>query len=198
MLRRCQIELERRRPAAQVPVSAVLAAMNRLASSPVLESVLSDMVAHRELVRRGDRIGLPGGAELSHRQRQTLDGFLAACADCGPAPPTVKEYSQLKGYPLQDLETLVQVAVDEGRLVRLTPAMVIDPGAIETLRQRLSDHFQTHPTAKVGELREQWGITRKHAVPIFEYFDQCQITQRAGDLRTAGPHIALPLAKVST
>ena len=39
---------------------------------------------------------------------------------------------------------------------------------------------------KVGELREQWGITRKHAVPIFEFFDKCQITSRAGDLRSPG------------
>ncbi len=54
--------------------------------------------------------------------------------------------------------------------------MVIDASAIEGLRRRLVEYFAKHTTAKVGELREQWGITRKHAVPIFEFFDERQVT----------------------
>ena len=52
--------------------------------------------------------------------------------------------------------------------------------------------FSSIRPPKISEIREQWGITRKHAVPIFEFFDQCQITVRAGDLRSAGPRISLP------
>ena len=83
--------------------------------------------------------------------------------------------------------------MDEGRLVRLSPQLAIDRGALESLRQSLADYFHNHPTAKVGEIREQWGITRKHAVPIFEFFDQAQITSRAGDLRSPGPRMSLPI-----
>ena len=72
---------------------------------------------------------------------------------------------------LRDLEPLVQVGVDDGQLVRISPQMAIDRDALETLRQSLAEYFQRAPTAKVGELREQWGISRKHAVPIFEFFD---------------------------
>jgi selenocysteine-specific elongation factor len=198
MLRRCQIELDRRRPASQVPVSVVMSAMSRYASPPVLEALLDDMTARRELVRRGDRVGLPTGAALSHRQRQMLDALLAECAVAGPTPPTLKEFAERHGYHLRDLEPLVQVAVDEGRLVRLSPALVIDREAIENLRQRLVEHFERHMTAKVGEIREQWSITRKHAVPIFEFFDECQITSRAGDLRSAGPRLSLPVNEALT
>jgi hypothetical protein len=49
----------------------------------------------------------------------------------------------------------------------------------------------------VGELREQWKITRKHAVPIFEYFDECKITVRAGDLRSAGPRLSVPIGEAN-
>ena len=122
-----------------------------------------------------------------------MNTLLAECVGAGPAPPTLKEFAERHNYPLRDLETLAQVAVDEGRLVRLSPQIVIDRDAIEALRKSLVNHFQTHSTAKVGEIREQWGITRKHAVPIFEFFDQCQITSRAGDLRSAGPRMSLPL-----
>jgi hypothetical protein len=119
---------------------------------------------------------------------------MSECAGAGPTPPTVREFAERHGYPLKDVEPLVQVAVDQGLLIRLSPTMVIDPAAIEALRRRLAEHFQSHATAKVGELREQWGITRKHAVPIFEFFDQCQITSRAGDLRSAGPRASQPVA----
>ncbi|HTM53047.1 MAG TPA: SelB C-terminal domain-containing protein, partial [Pirellulales bacterium] len=92
----------------------------------------------------------------------------------------------------------VQVAVDLGRLVRLSPQLAIDRAALESLRQGLAQHFQKHPTATVSEMREQWKITRKHAVPIFEFFDQCQITSRAGDLRSPGPRISLSIDEAIT
>jgi hypothetical protein len=47
-------------------------------------------------------------------------------------------------------------------------------------------------------MREAWGITRKHAVPIFEFFDARQITSRAGDVRSAGPCMSTPLGEVTT
>ena len=96
---------------------------------------------------------------------------------------------------LRDLEPLVQVGVDDGHLVRLSPQMAIGRPALESLRHSLAEHFRRQPTAKVGELREQWGITRKHAVPVFEYFDACQITRRDGDLRTAGPRLLSPIGE---
>jgi selenocysteine-specific elongation factor len=193
LIRRCQIELERRRPASQVLQSVILSAMSRYASPPLLEKLLSAMAASREIIRRGDRIGLPTGAELTHRQQAMLDALLAEVTGAGPSPPTLKEFGEKHAYSLKDLDPLVQVAVDEGRLVRLSPQLAIDRGALESLRRSLADYFHKHPTAKVGEIREQWGITRKHAVPIFEFFDQAQITSRAGDLRSPGPRMSLPI-----
>jgi selenocysteine-specific elongation factor len=198
LVRRCHIELERRRPASQVLQSVIASTMSRYASPQVLETLLDAMTASREIIRRGDRVGLPTGAELTHRQQAMLDALLAEVTGAGPSPPTLKEFGEKHAYALKDLEPLVQVAVDEGRLVRLSPQLAIDRGALESLRQKLSDHFQKHPTAKVGEIREQWGITRKHAVPIFEFFDQYQITSRAGDLRSAGPRMSLPIDEAIT
>ena len=40
-------------------------------------------------------------------------------------------------------------------------------------------------------------MTRKHAVPIFEFFDRQQITSRSGDLRTAGRGFRCPLTRRS-
>jgi selenocysteine-specific elongation factor len=193
-VRRVKQELERRRPASQVPTSVILAAMSHDASEGVLETLLGDMAARREIVQRGDRIGLPSGAELSQKQRLLLDKVLGEFATSAKAPPTHKELAERHNVSQKDIESLIQVGLDDGQLVRLSPLMAIDRNAIESLRKSLADYFQKHSTAKVGELREQWGITRKHAVPIFEFFDERQITKRDGDLRTAGPQLSTPLA----
>jgi hypothetical protein len=130
MIRRSQQELERRRPAMQMPLAVILSAMSHYCSEGVLEALLADLIASRELVRRGDRVGLPSGAELSHRQRQLLGNLLLQFASAGRTPPTLKELAEQHNVSLRDLEPLVQVAVDEGQLVRLSPQMVIDRDAI--------------------------------------------------------------------
>jgi len=190
-------ELERRKPASQLPLAVVMSAMSQRAGIAVLETLVADATAKRELNRRGDRIGLPSGAELTQRQRHLLDGLLNQFAAAGPAPPTLKELAEQHKVSLRDLEALVQVAIDENHLVKLSPLMAIDLSALESLRQSLVEHFRRQPTAKVGELREQWKITRKHAVPIFEYFDESRITVRAGDLRSAGPRLSFPIGEAN-
>jgi selenocysteine-specific elongation factor len=196
--RRVQLELERRRPASFVLLSVILSAMQRLASPAVLDALIADMVAKRELTRRDERIGVPTGAELSNKQRAILEALVAEVTAAGATPPTLKEFAEKHAYPLKDLEPVVQVAVDDGQLIRLTPQLTMESGALESLRQKLVLYFQSSPTAKVGEIREQWGITRKHAVPIFEFFDERQITRRAGDLRSAGPRLGTPISETST
>ena len=198
VVRRCQAELERRKPATFVPLSVIVAALKRHASDGAIEAVLSDMQAQSEIVRRDDRIGLPTGSALSNRQRIMLTTLVAEVTSAGPTPPTLKEFAERHGVAAKDLEAVVQVAIDEGQLIRLTPQLTMDLVALESLRQRLVKHFETSPTAKVGEMREQWGITRKHAVPIFEFFDHHQITSRAGDLRSAGPRLVVPVGEAIT
>ena len=197
MIAQCQAEVERRRPAWQVPIAPVLAAMSRQASLPVLNAVLEGLVSRGELVRLGDRIGRPAGAELSRRQRSLLDALLAECNSTGRMPPTLKEFAEDNGCTVRDLEPLVQLAIDQGRLERLSPEIVMSPAVLEELRIKLVDYFERHPTARVSEVREHWGITRKHAVPIFEFFDRHQITVRDGDVRTAGPRLKLSLGEAS-
>lgn len=195
MLAQCQAEVERRRPAWQVPIAPVLAAMSRHASPQVLDAVLEELVRRGDLVRLGDRIGRPAGAELSRRQRGLLESLLAECSSASSMPPTLKEFAERNGCPVRELEPLVQLAVDERRLERLSAEIVMSPTVLDELRKNLALYFESHPTVRVSEVREHWGITRKHAVPIFEFFDERQITLRDGDVRRAGPRVKKSLVE---
>ena len=43
----------------------------------------------------------------------------------------------------------------------------------------------------VPEIKECWGVTRKHVIPLLEYCDRQNVTTRSGDSRRAGPKLAI-------
>ena len=45
----------------------------------------------------------------------------------------------------------------------------------------------------MSQLREAWGISRKFAVPLCEYYDAVEITVRQGDVRVPGPKLMTAL-----
>ena len=143
LVRRCQTELERRRPASFVPLSVILSAMNRHASPPVLDALLDDD-DRKAASWCGAEIAsdCPRVPELSNRQRDMLTTLLAEVSAAGPTPPTLKEFAERHGYSLKDLEPLVQVAVDEGQLVRVSPQLVMDRDALESVATAPGRAFQ--------------------------------------------------------
>lgn len=197
-LRCCQAELERCRPAPQVQLSIILSKLSRHASPPVLETVLESLVSSGELVQRGDQVGLPTGPKLTNRQRSLLEAVLSEIQNAGPTPPTLKQLAQQHEADLGDLELLLQLAIEQGDLVRVSPEFVINRDDLDKLRQSLADYFEKQPTGTVSEIREQWQMTRKHAVPILEFFDQVRVTTRSGNSRSAGPQISKPVGEVSS
>jgi selenocysteine-specific elongation factor len=44
----------------------------------------------------------------------------------------------------------------------------------------------------VAELRDELGITRKHALPLVNELDARGVTRRRGDLRIGGPRLPAP------
>jgi selenocysteine-specific elongation factor len=196
-LRRVDRELERRRPARFVPVAPLLNAAERWTSRAVAETLLAELMAEQRLIRQGERIGRVGELpRLTQRERGLLDRLVEACTSAGPAPPALKEFAAGAGIALKDLAPLVQVAVDTGRLVRVSDDFAFAPGALESLREGVLSYIGEHGPASATQLKDHWKVTRKHAIPCLEFFDKLGVTARAGDTRTAGPNAARMLEEV--
>jgi selenocysteine-specific elongation factor len=58
--------------------------------------------------------------------------------------------------------------------------------ALERCLERLRLWFATRLELSVGDLKDALGVTRKHAIPLLEYFDQRGYTARRGNARVAG------------
>jgi len=79
----------------------------------------------------------------------------------------------------------VTVLKSRGEVVEIGEGL-IHPEALDAGIERLRSWFGGHPELSVGDVKEAFGITRKHAIPLLEYFDRSGYTVRRGNARLAG------------
>ena len=77
--------------------------------------------------------------------------------------------------------------IDEQRiLIDLGHGFFISQQSFAGLCAELQELFSESPERSVAEIRDHWGITRKHAIPLLEFCDKSGITVRNGDVRMQG------------
>lgn len=138
---------------------------------------------------RDQEVALAADVNLSRRQRQLLETVAADIDQGGTAPPTLKELADRHGSTVKELEPLVDLLVEEGSVVSISPDLVVSAGVLPILREGLRQKLSQQREVTVAEVRDLWQVTRKHALPYLQYFDEQQDTQRSGTVRVAGPSL---------
>ncbi|MDQ6928567.1 MAG: SelB C-terminal domain-containing protein, partial [Actinomycetota bacterium] len=65
--------------------------------------------------------------------------------------------------------------------------------AVDDAGRRAAGLLATYPDGvTVAQLRDAFGTTRKHAIPLLAILDGAGVTRRRGDLRVAGPKMPPP------
>jgi selenocysteine-specific elongation factor len=81
----------------------------------------------------------------------------------------------------------LQFLRDSGRIERVGDDGYVHDDAIKSCLNKLDNWFDAHQVLKVPDFKELFGTTRKHAIPLLEYFDARRLTVRKGDTRERGP-----------
>ncbi len=190
VLRTIREEVLRHQPRRSLPKPTLLTACRDITSTSLLESVIGLLVKQKLLVQIGENFG-PADlqVQLTKAQRKALDEMLQRIAAGELAPPMSKDLAADVGQKLADAEQLLNLTVEDGLLHRVADGLYVTPQALEVARQKTKDAIDELGPATMAQLRDAWGVTRKHAVPLCEYLDEIGITKRDGDTRTAGPDI---------
>ena len=65
--------------------------------------------------------------------------------------------------------------------------------ALDAAARVVADLLSRQPDGvTVAEVRDEWGTSRKYAIPLLSYLDKNGITRRRGDLRIGGPRLPPP------
>ena len=73
--------------------------------------------------------------------------------------------------------------VEQGTLIKIKDDLYLHREAYEQAKALLLTHLTRHRSISVPTFKDLLGVTRKHAIPFLEHFDQVKITRRAGDER---------------
>ncbi|MCE2453445.1 MAG: SelB C-terminal domain-containing protein, partial [Nitrospinae bacterium] len=102
-------------------------------------------------------------------------------------PPAVEDaFAQCAGKGNSNQNAL-QILIDEGALLRLKDNIIYHQHALSEAENLLKEHLSHNNEITAAEFRDLLGITRKHAIPLLEYFDTARITLRVGDKRVLRP-----------
>jgi len=91
--------------------------------------------------------------------------------------------------PKKVLEIL-HILKDDGKVFEVAQGMWIHASVLNKLTHDLSQYFSSRPILKVAHFKEMTSTSRKTAIPLLEYCDKLGLTQRNGDFRNAGEHLA--------
>ncbi len=184
-------ELRRQSPRRLLPRSLVTSQCRNFDGAVHVPLAIEALVKSGELIQRGDLIGLADQqVVLTKRQREVLDLLLPMIAANERTPPTHRElFAATDRLSPGDIEQLLKLCREDGSLIAVSHDLSYTPAGLELLRTGLRELFQSKPEVTLAEIRDALQMTRKHVVPLAEYWDAHKVTIRNGDLRTAGPEL---------
>jgi selenocysteine-specific elongation factor len=161
-------------------------ALPREAEAALFDALVDGLLRDGRLFRRGERYRVDSPEQpLKPAEADLLARVEAAFAAGGFSPPTVKELEEALRAGRALAEILASL-VSEGRLVRVTSDLYYPTATMEGMEATVRAFFKDHNEMRIGDLKELFGQSRKHAVPALEHFDRIGLTRRLGDIRVAG------------
>ncbi len=99
------------------------------------------------------------------------------------APPTINALLENLGVGQKEAAPLLAALRADGKLVRVSEDIWYAAEHLASLEQAVRDWFAGHESLDVAGLKSITGLTRKHIIPLLEYFDAQKLTRRVGDAR---------------
>jgi len=131
-----------------------------------------------EVVRLGShRVQLDeSGAQLEKSVRKVYQ-------DAGLAPPRLEEVADKLKHPLTEVTELVRHLARTGLLAHISGDMYLLKETLDDLRERLVAYLKDKGQITTQGFKQMVGASRKHVIPLAEFFDREKTTLRVGEKR---------------
>jgi selenocysteine-specific elongation factor len=150
----------------------------------LFQRLLAQLAERNELVVEGDHVRRRGHAAASGAAGGALKEKVAAALGAGGlTPPWLAELPAAVGASVSDVQAVLKLLLAEGRVVRVSAELWFDAGAIAALRSRLVAWLKERKGITTQEFKDLVGATRKHVIPLAEFFDREKVTLRVGEKR---------------
>lgn len=153
----------------------------------LLKYVINQLVTNGQLCEQNGEVGLseqlrPPSARFQAVYRRMMNSYVD-----NKSGPTLSELAHQLELSERETSRNLKRAVAAGELVEIGQGFYYTPEMLNLLWKKLTDKFATHSAITVAEIRDEWKLTRKHAIPLLEYFDDLGLTIRKQGVREKGP-----------
>jgi selenocysteine-specific elongation factor len=151
------------------------------ANAPV-NFLLHDLVKEQIVAVNGDALEIPGRSKtLGGAEGELARAIELIYVEAGLQTPATSQI--IKAIPQRPkvIEGVIGFLVKQGTVVRLAEGVYLHKDVIEAARMKLSE--KKGETIDVAQFKDLFGISRKVAIPLLEYFDREGATKRVGDSR---------------
>ena len=170
------------RMALNVPKGEFVQKLIPYADPSLVDFLLGDLARERIVAVEGDALDVPGRSKkLGGAEGELARLIETRFADAGLQPPPVSELINTIQQKPKVIEGVVSFLVKRGTLVRLADGVYVHQSVLDAARQRMAS--RKGETIDVGQFKEFFGLSRKIAIPLLEFFDRQGVTKRVGDLR---------------
>jgi len=118
---------------------------------------------------------------LSESDRERLERIETRFREAGLDPPDVDVV--VREFGGGSTSRLVEMLLEEGRLVRIRDGRPFHAESLRTVRERLRARAAVARRIDVATFKEMFGVTRRNAIPLLEQLDAERVTRRVGNER---------------
>ena len=155
----------------------------RTGSGELIDYAIDALTESGKLVTRGSGIARAGfQPTLSARQASLRQNILKTLETAGLAAVAIAE---LAGPEDPDLvRSLLRLLEADGAVTSIAPDTYVEASALREAETRILQDLGGKAGLSATEFRTALPVSRKHLIPLLEYFDRTGVTRREGDLRS--------------
>jgi selenocysteine-specific elongation factor len=151
----------------------------------MLDALLVRLAGDGVVSRRGDLVRLGGDdVALSREQSKLAERIESRLLAAGANVPALDDLRADVGGP--EFDAIVKLLVETGRVVKVTTTLLFHPDVVDDIRTQVLKALDAEGELGVPAFKDMIGVTRKYAIPLFEFFDREGTTMRSGNVRVKG------------
>jgi selenocysteine-specific elongation factor len=112
--------------------------------------------------------------------RKMIEEYLK---NAGFQPPSISDLQKSVDADPEEVRRIFFWMIKEKILVKLSEDLVYHRVTLESMTEQMKTRFSTGTKFGVSDFKELFDLTRKHAIPLLEYFDRQKVTRRLGNDR---------------
>ena len=155
-------------------------------SHPALQNALDELCRRQKLIARNGHYQLPlARSQTGGAYRELLDSLREFAARSSPKPFTAGFFCKAHGnrFDKKSVEKFLRHLAEHNELVALNMERFIRPHDLEQAKKRIESAISQRGAFYIQDCHTVLGYGRSQAVPVLEYLDETDFTERVDNAR---------------